>query len=269
MALTKQVEPKSEEDDKILEIHFNDIIAFLKRSRRSILIGALIGGILGAIYAFSKPNEYTSQVTLLPEIQAKTGSNMGGLSSLAGLAGIDVSSLAGGNDAVRPELYPTVLQSVPFALAIAKQPVFSKEYRRTESLDTYLKKKNQPSFLARFLSLFAGKPDSTTVYPRGPSTGALELTKQQEEIALYISSRVIGAFDKKSSVLTISSTMPDPIVAASTTQQALKYLTDYITSYRTEKARLEVDFLNKQVAAAKQRYQAAEVELSSYRDRNR
>lgn len=273
MAVTdqKSIHPATElaSDRDVVEIRLSDIVAFLKRSRQAILIGAVIGGLAGTIYAFSKPNEYTSQVTLLPEIQTKGTGNLGGLGSLAGLAGIDVTGLTGGADAVRPELYPTVLQSVPFALTVSKQLVYSKEFKRTETLETYLKAKNTPGFLSRFLSFFSSTPDSITTVYTGPNTGALQLTKQQAELAQYITGRVMGTYDKKSGVLTINSTLPDPIIAATTTQHALAYLTDYVTSYRTEKARKEVDFLTKQVANAKQRYQNAELDLSSYRDRNR
>lgn len=256
----------NDDDDVVFTLTLADIVAFLKRSRRAMLIGAVLGALLGSLYAFNKPNEYTSQVTLLPEIQAKGGGNMGGLSSLAGLAGIDINGLGGNADAVRPELYPTVLQSVPFALAVAKQPVYSKEFKKTQALEAYLEAKNEPSW---FGSLFAGSPDSTTAVSFGPNTGALRLTKQQDELTKTILARVTGTYDKKSGVLTISTIMPDPVVAAATTQQTLAYLTDYVTSYRTEKARLEVDFLTKQVAGAKQRYQQAEYALSSYRDQNR
>lgn len=269
MSVTEHIERPPQPDDKVLEIKLSDILTFLKRSRRLMLIGALLGGVIGALYAFSKPNEYTAQVTLLPEIQAKGGGNLGGLGSLAGLAGIDVSGLSGAGDAVRPELYPTVLQSVPFALAIARKPIYSKEFGRTEPLETYLSGKNKPGLMSRFLALFSGTPDSSGARYSDPRTGALQLTKQQEELATYLLSRITGTYDKKSGVLTISSVMPDPIVAAATTQQTLGYLTEYITGYRTEKARQEVDFLTKQVAAARQRYQSSELELAAYRDRNR
>ena len=268
MSVTEQNRPigNEDDDDVVFTLTLAEILAFLRRSRRAILIGALIGGLLGALYAFNKPNEYTSQVTLLPEIQAKSGGNMGGLSSLAGLAGIDINSLGGNADAVRPELYPTVLQSVPFALAVAKQPVYSKEFKKTQPLEAYLEAKNEPGWFSGF---FAGSADSTSAVSFGPNTGALRLTKQQDELTKTILARILGTYDKKSGVLTISATMPDPIVAAATTQQTLAYLTDYVTSYRTEKARLEVDFLTRQVATAKQRYQQAEYALSAYRDQNR
>ncbi len=53
----------------------------------------------------------------MPEIQSK-GAGLGGLGSLAGLAGIDIGGMAGSVDAIRPDIYPDVLQSVPFALQL-------------------------------------------------------------------------------------------------------------------------------------------------------
>ena len=45
---------------------------------------------------------------------------------MAGLAGIDINSMAGGGyDAIRPDIYPDILQSVPFALYVLQQPVYS------------------------------------------------------------------------------------------------------------------------------------------------
>lgn len=63
--------------------------------------------------------------------------------------------------------------------------------------------------------------------------------------------------------------MPDPNVAAAVARQTLDYLTNYVTSYRTGKARQQVQFLEQQVSSARRRYQATEYAVSSYRDRNR
>lgn len=252
--------------EDVIEIRLSDVVAFLKKSRRAMLIGALLGGLLGGIYAFSKPNEYSSQITVLPEIQAKGSTNLGNLGSLAGLAGIDIGSMSSGTDAIRPELYPNVLQSVPFALTLFKRPVYVKEYKRRQSLETYLTEKTT-SRLSDFFS--SGGTDRMDEVMPGDTSSALRMTKDQETLAKTLHERVTATYEKKSGVLTITTIMPDPVVAADVVRYSLVYLTDYITTYRTEKARREVDFLSRQVASAKQRYQAAEYALSAYRDQNR
>ena len=256
-------------DDDVIEIRLSDVVAFLKRSRRAMLIGAVIGGVTGILYAFSKPNEYTAQITVLPEIQSKGNVSLGGsLGSLAGLAGIDVGSMASGTDAVRPELYPNVIQSIPFALTVLNQPVYAKDAGKIQPLASYLESKKKPGLLD-WLPGTSNEADTSISQDPTAKPTILRLTKAQEAGAKQLQERVTGTFDKKTGVLTITSTMPEPIVAATVADLSLTYLTEYVTSYRTEKARREVDFLNKQVALAKQRYQGAEYALSAYRDQNR
>ncbi|CCH02963.1 putative protein involved in capsular polysaccharide biosynthesis [Fibrella aestuarina BUZ 2] len=253
-------------NDQVIEIRLSDVTTFLKKSRRIMLIGALIGALIGGIYAFSKPNEYTSQITVLPEIQAKGSSGLGGLGSLAGLAGIDISSMTSATDAIRPELYPDVLQSVPFALNMLKRPVYVKEFKRTQSLETYLAEKSRSRF-SDLLSFGNASTESDDI--PGDTSQVLRMNREQEVLVKALHKQITGTYEKKSGVLTITTIMNDPVVAADVVRHSLAYLTDYITTYRTEKARREVDFLNRQVATAKQRYQTAEYALSAYRDQNR
>ena len=268
MSVTEQNRPVNSDND-IIEIRLSDVVAFLKRSRRAMLLGALLGGILGAFFAYSKPNEYTSQLTVLPEIQSKSGVSLGGsLGSLAGLAGIDVGSMAGSTDAVRPDLYPNVLQSIPFALYMLKKPVSARLLKRTLPLEAFLTDTNKPGFMSRLLPGGTDK-ETGTASPPPSNSSSIQLTAGEESLTNILAERITGTYDKKTGVLTITAIMQDPTVAADVAQQSLDYLTNYITAYRTEKARREVDFLTKQVAAVKQRYQAAEYDLSAYRDRNR
>ena len=271
MSVTEQTEPRSRrEDDDTIEIRLSDIVAFLKKSRRAMLIGALIGGILGTLYAFSLPNQYTSQVTVLPEIQSKgSGGLSGSLGSLAGLAGLDVGGMMGSADAIRPDLYPNILQSIPFTLEMLKQPVFSREFNKTQPLSTYLEAKSKSGLLSWF-PLMGNSDDDTESVVVGPKGSEdLQITKAQEVLSKTLQQHVTAAYEKKTGVLTITAVMPDPRVAAMVARLSLTYLTDYITTYRTEKARREVTFLSRQVAVAKQRYQEAEYSLSAYRDKNR
>lgn len=252
-------------DSDEIEIRLSEVVGFLRRSRRSILLGVTIGVLMSGIYAFSQKNEYTSLLTVMPELQQKTNS-MGSLGSLAGLAGIDVSSLAGSTDVVRPDLYPNVVQSIPFSLNLLRQPVKRVQFDKPISLDAYLNEIDQ-SWFDNF-SFFSGN-ELVTNPNQQEKTELLQLTKEQEEQIKTLQSRLAVIYDKKSGIVTIQSVMNDPIVAATTVQYTLNYLTDYITSYRTEKARKEVGFLVQQMNLARQRYQAAEYALSSYRDKNR
>lgn len=255
-------------EDKAIEIRLADIWTFLRRNRLWILAGFLVGFTVGAIYAFRKPNQYSSQVTVMPEVQAKGAGGLGNLGSLAGLAGINLEGLSASSDAIRPDLYPTVMQSVPFALHLLKQPVTERDQQKAISLQAFIEKHSSKSILSLVGSWLSPSKEEGTG-PRLSNPGVLALSKEQEEQVLYVQQVVSINYDKKTGIVTIGAILPDPVVAATVAQQALDYLTNYITGYRTEKAHKEVEFLNKQVDSARKRYQQAEISLSGFRDRNR
>ena len=265
MSDTELIRNKDIEDDEI-EIRLSDIVQFLKDSRWTVIRWAVAFLILGILYAFSKPNQYTVSVTVMPEIQSK-GGNLGGLSSLAGLAGIDLGGMTSA-DAIRPDIYPDVLQSVPFALQLLRQPVYSQLLEKETTLQTFLEEQATSSFLGGLLSGSGDEKPLPLPDPKNRSK-TLQITKKQEELVKIVHGAVSAAYDKKSGVITVTAMLPDPVVAATVARLSLGYLTDYIGTYRTEKARNQVKFLNKQTADAKSRYQKAEYALSAYRDQNR
>ncbi len=138
--------PRPESDPDEIEIRLSDIVDFLKESRWLVLRFVLVFLVIGAVYALSKPNVYTSQVTVMPEAQSAGAGRLGGLGSLAGLAGISLDNL-GGQDAIRPDLYPTVLQSIPFALNLLKQSVYSSELKAKLTLEEFIRQMGEKGFL--------------------------------------------------------------------------------------------------------------------------
>ncbi len=267
MSITEALDKKNSDDDEI-EIRFSDIILFLKESKQRIIWGFIIGLCLGALYAFSKPNMYTTQVTVLPELQSK-GAGLGNLGSLAGLAGINVDNL-GSQDAIRPDLYPNVLHSVPFALYLLKQPVYSTKLRDKMTLEEFISRFAATGFFGQLSSFFSSNDDAKEETPDPTNfSKAIQVTKQQNELIKLIQVSALAEHDKKTGIITITAVEPDPAVAATVARLSLEYLTNYVTTYRTEKARKQVTFLSQRVNEAKSNYQSSEYALSSYRDRNR
>ncbi|GAB4047159.1 GNVR domain-containing protein [Spirosoma litoris] len=269
MSITETSRKKDAEEGEI-EIRLSDIIEFLKTSRRRILIGALIGLLIGALYAFSKHNIYTAQVTVMPEIQARGANGLGGLGSLAGLAGISLDNM-NSSDAIRPDLYPNILQSIPFALNLLNHPVYSLELKAKMPLKEYIGRVGSNSFIGKLMSLFAGNKEEKNDGKNNLKNfeDALQVTKEEDLLIKSVQASVLGMYDKKTGILTITATERDPMVVATISRASLNYLTSYIINYRTEKARKQVAFLEDRVKEAKSRYQSAEYTLSTYRDRNR
>jgi uncharacterized protein involved in exopolysaccharide biosynthesis len=218
-------------------------------------------------------DQYTAQVKVMPEIQSKTGGLSGNLSSLAGLAGINVDGLSGGTEGIRPDLYPTVLQSIPFGLYMMRQPIKVAEVKKPFTLIEYMPwatEKSLAGSINRFLfGWLSSDPESEKNKQETITGPVLNLSSSEQGAVDNVLSRVSGDIDKKSGILTISARMPHPDVAAEVAQYALDYLTIYVTNYRTGRARKQVGFLEQQVRHAQRRYQTAEYVLSSYRDQNR
>jgi uncharacterized protein involved in exopolysaccharide biosynthesis len=97
----------------------------------------------------------------------------------------------------------------------------------------------------------------------------LQLSPEQEGSIGALTKRITTTFERRTGMVTIEVSMPDPVVAATVARLSLEYLTNYITSYRTQKVKNQERFLTQQVEQSRRRYQSAEYELESYRDRNR
>jgi uncharacterized protein involved in exopolysaccharide biosynthesis len=261
------------DDDDLIRIRPGDLWKFLQRSRLAVLAFAVLGALAGLYYGFSKPDDYKAEVTVMPEVSVGSPGSMGNLGSLAGLAGISMDNAAG--DGIRPDLYPEVLQSIPFALQILKQPVYSKTYKTVLPLQTYLKRQRQETAFQRL----TGNTEQTTADDSKPApvvlpdpknySKALQVTPEQEGLAALLTNRITTTYERRTGVVTIEVIMPDPVVAATVARFSLEYLTHYITSYRTQKVKNQERFLTQQVEQSRRRYQTAEYDLESYRDRNR
>lgn len=254
-----------------IEIRLSDVIKFIKDNRLKILLGGIIGLIIGILYVFPKPNMYTVEITVMPEFRGK---GPGGLSSITSdLLGLGSDNSNSSEPTIRPDLYPNVLESVPFALNMLKQQVYSKNFGAKMTLQEFISRTGENSFVGRIIGFLTASGDNDNANGIKPDPGntsrAIQVTKEEDGLIKAVLGSVLSVYDKKTGILTIKAVEPDPVVAATVASLSLKYLTDYIVEYRTEKARKRVYFLTQQMLDAKKRYQAAEYALSNYRDRNR
>ena len=66
-----------------------------------------------------------------------------------------------------------------------------------------------------------------------------------------MSKRILVTIDKKTGVTTLEVTMQDPLISASLTDTVMHCLQNYITDYRTNKARHDLAFTEKLYKEAK------------------
>ncbi len=267
------VEKNQIEDNGEISINFGEIFRTLKSYRILIATCAVLFAALGAIYSLTQPNEYSSNAKLLPELDSKSGAagGMGGLKSLAGLAGVDLGGSSSGAEAIRPDLYPNIVQSAPLLQEVLKAKIYSTKHKKWQTVFDFLSEKQDTAPLD-----LGGDPSDDEVsdvkldkVPSGAlSTDLIKLNKKERLAIKKLRASVVLEIDKKSGVISLTTKLTNPVAAANITSLIQHYLTKYVTDYRTQKARQELSFLEKRLSESRARYDQALFTLSAYRDQN-
>jgi uncharacterized protein involved in exopolysaccharide biosynthesis len=242
--------------DDIITVDFKALLRVLWKEKWLILGITALFTLGGAWYAFTAREEFVSEGKIMPEISGGGGSSLGGLASLVGIGGFELG-LKNNTDAIRPDLYPDVIKSTPFFLELFEQKFVNKN-GDSISFDRFyhIEIEESKEIKEKDLNTFKGKPN-----------GVVVINRLTENRIKDLKERISGTIDKKSGVISISSKMPDPFMAAEIANYAMNYLTNYVTDYRTEKVKQEVDFLGRKVASAKGEFYRDQSRKASYADR--
>ena len=94
------------------------------------------------------------------------------------------------------------------------------------------------------------------------------LTKEQTRIVQTIDKKVVCDVDKKTMVITINVTDQDPLIAATMADSVQRRLQNFITDYRTKKAKVDLEYSRKLFKEAKARYDKARQLYANFSDAN-
>ena len=114
------------------QIDFVEIFKYCLGFKRIYVKVGIVAIVFSAIYVYSLPRFYSTEVKLAPE--ESTGSG-GALSSLASLANIKIGGSSSGEDAIYPELYPELFRSKSFLVSLFDIQVHTKDNTVPGSLD--------------------------------------------------------------------------------------------------------------------------------------
>lgn len=256
------------------EIDLLELAQKLWAERKLILKWCGIAAIVGLVVAFSIPKEYTTTVKLAPESADGKGVS-GNLGALASMAGI---SLGGGNgaDALNPDLYPDVVASVPFVVQLFDVEVSDRKGELHTDVYHYVDEELRAPWwsavigapfrlLGWTLSLFRNEEEPTG---QQEGTNLFRLSEDETRIVEALRQRISVSVDKKSSVVTLGVTMQDPLISATLTDTVMHNLQEYITQYRTNKARHDLEYMQQLYEEAQQQYFAAQQAYARYMDAN-
>ena len=252
-------------------IDFGAIWSAVKKRKKLYYKVLPIAFVLACIYALGIPNYYNCTVMLAPELSGSSrSSSLSAIASQFGIGGL--GSAANGADAVGPQLYPDLMNSVDFKASLFNIPVHKKDSTRIMSYYDYIAKEQKSPWWSAVISapfkalgaLLGSEKDTIDQHKVDP----FMLTKEQAGIVQTIDKKVVCDVDKKTMVITIDVTDQDPLICATMADSVQRRLQAFITDYRTKKARVDLEYTRKLYNEAKVRYTKARQLYASYSDAN-
>ncbi|HPE76073.1 MAG TPA: Wzz/FepE/Etk N-terminal domain-containing protein [Draconibacterium sp.] len=268
---------KTEMDDEI------DLIALAKtlwKGRKLIIKTILVFMLFGLTIAIFSDKEFTASSTMVPQLSSSK-SKMGGLSSLAAIAGFNLNMNMESND-LSPYIYPQIVQSVPFQLELMETPFNFEGIDHPISIYEYYINYAKPNVITLiskytiglpFVIINALKPNKPELSPVVASDSLLyspiALTENQELIRKMISKRVTLETNDKDGYVLLNVIAHDPKLAAQIAYRAQTLLQKYITEFKIKKATAQLNFINERYAEKKKEFQKAQTNLAVFVDRNK
>lgn len=255
------------------KLTIEEIVDRIFNIRKTLYKAAGIGIAIGIIVGLSIPKQYTAIVTLSPEMGNSQGNN--------GLAGLAASFLGNGmatgnsTDALNASLSADIISSTPFLIDLSDVNVITTK-RKNYTLDVYLNEQSIPWWnygmnipgivISKLRSIFSNGSKDSTINDIKQST--IELSPEKYRTLQLLKKSIIVSIDKKTSITSISVTLQDPKVAAISANYVANNLQEYISNYRTSKAKEDYIYLEKMYKEYQQEYYISQKKYADYIDSN-
>lgn len=264
------------------DIDLKAIFSTLWGGKKMILAGTFLFALLGLVVAFSLPRQYRVTTVVAPELRMNK-SSLGSLGALTSMAGLSTSML-NSTEAMYPDLYPRIVGSTPFLTELFTLPVTistSEGPVNTDLKDYVLNYQKAPWWGAVIgfpmtaahwcLDIFQKKPEASSEAGDGSvreDSGLYRLTKEEHAAAKAIGAAIKMEVDKKTALITVVTVTQDPQISADLMTAVLSRLQEYVTSYRTEKARHDLEYIQGLKEEARTDYISAQQRFARYVDAN-
>lgn len=261
------------EENKQQEISEIDLVTLfhkLIRKRKSLYKAIGAGIIAGAIIGFSLPKTYQVDVSLSPESGVSATSGLSGIASMFGLGN---ASAGFGEDALTFNMFPEIVKTNPFALEMLQIPIQTQkgdcvilyDYLDTEKKPWWSHIMGAPGILIGGIKSFFKEEQEDSIKAIDP----FRLTPEQSGRIGMLKKILEVETDKKSNMTKVTVSLQDPLAAAVVADSAVHKLQEYITDYRTRKAKQDYDFQLSLCEQYKKEYFEAQQEYAKFADANR
>ena len=245
----------------IVPIDFGAVWAAIKKYKKLYYKTLGIAFVIALIIVFSLPKTYNCQILLAPETGGGS-SSLGGLASLASSFGVSLGNSSQGGDAIKPTIYPDLMKSVDFKTSLFPIKVKMKESGKVMSYYDYLKYEWREPWWEDLFGLLSPELKKDTL------VDMFQLTGEQARIASLAIKNIECKIDKKTDLITIDVTAQDPMVVALLADSVKNRLQDFLTGYRTQKARRDLEYALTLYKQAKKDYERIRQVYYEYMDAN-
>ena len=241
-----------------------------------VTIGFMVFGLLVAIFS---SKVYTASCDVVP--QTSKSSSVSKMSSLAALAGIDISQ-SQDVKTLSPYVYENIIKSVAFNKELMQTLIDFEEVDNPISFYEYYTNEayNKPSVLSYILRYTIGLPGVIIGAIQGetpvPNYGDLiggesliqTLTSEEYNCIQILGQCINLTLDDKKGYVTITANMPEALAAAQMAQATVTLLQKYITEFKIEKVQSNLDFVQERYDEAKRNFEDVQSRRAKFRDAN-
>lgn len=228
----------------------------------------IITFVLACVYIMPQPRTYVTSLSLAPELGGH--SSGGALSSLASSFGFDIGGIQT-EDAFYPELYPDLMATNEFLVDLLYVDVKTLEGDVDTTYLCYLAKHQKKNPLSapwrwckkQLRNLFSDSSKGVSMEER---LDPRRLSKEDDELVSLVRNNITCDVDLKTNVITITVKDQDPQICVTMADSACVRLQEFITNYRTSKARIDLQYYESLADSARMEYDAAVSAYSRYCD---
>lgn len=251
-------------------IDLRELFRKVKERKRLFLITLTATFVLACLYIICIPRYYDTNVKLAPEMENSMSG--GALGSIAASFGFDLSNMES-SDAISPMLYPDLMDDNGFVSKFFDFKVVSANGEVNTNYHDYLQKMQKYpwwDYVFEWIrKLMPKKQEETIAGASGDGEyNPYVLSRREDNLIKKIQNNVQFSMDKKTGVITIQVRDQDRLICKTVADSVCSLLQQFITDYRTNKARTDLKYYTKLAADAKHDYERARQLYGSYSDRN-
>jgi len=241
-----------------IEFNFIGLLKIIWFGKKEIITSIIVCAIIGVVISFSTQIEYTSKTTILPQSGGQSSAN---LNQLASMTGFSLLGGIGSEESIPVNLYPKIVQSIPFLKEISNTYLKFNDFENRITLRNYYKEYFGSNS-------FKKTPSSSYNNLNSDFDEVLAISSSDMELYDLISSKISVELNSRTNTVTISANMPEARASAELAKKVTAVLQKYITDFKTQKALDELTFLELRYSEVEKEFIEKQYALAEFQDSN-